>query len=48
MIMQGALLARQRIVLVTDAAEVSKPIISVLEKTKISTLRKYFTTVADE
>ncbi|MFD5493323.1 hypothetical protein ACFWH4_10430 [Streptomyces sp. NPDC127091] len=42
------ILARQRVVLVTDAAEVSKPIISVRDKTKISTLRKYFTTVADE
>ncbi|MEU0738903.1 glycosyltransferase family 39 protein [Streptomyces sp. NPDC006134] len=42
------MLARQRIVLVTDAAEVSKPVRSAGDKTKISTLRKYFTPVTDE
>ncbi|MDT9682062.1 glycosyltransferase family 39 protein [Streptomyces sp. TRM76323] len=42
------ILAQQRVVLVTDAAEVSRPTVSVRDKTKISTLRKYFTPVADE
>ncbi|MER6995467.1 glycosyltransferase family 39 protein [Streptomyces sp. NPDC000410] len=42
------MLAQQRIVLVTDAAKVSKPTSSVRDGTKLSTLRQYFTPVADE
>ncbi|MFV0132549.1 hypothetical protein ACLGIH_04730 [Streptomyces sp. HMX87] len=42
------MLARQRIILVTDAAEVARPTRSARDRTKISTLRRYFAPVADE
>ncbi|MDQ1010231.1 mannosyltransferase [Streptomyces sp. V4I23] len=42
------MLARQRIVLVTDAEDASKPASSARDRTKISTLREYFRPVADE
>ncbi|MCP9958462.1 glycosyltransferase family 39 protein [Streptomyces sudanensis] len=45
---RAEILARRRVVLVTDAAEVAKPTASSRDEAKISTLRTYFTPVADE
>jgi mannosyltransferase len=44
---RAAMLAQQRILLVTDAAQVAKPVTAARDKMKTSVLRKYFTAVAD-
>ncbi|ELP70797.1 putative membrane protein [Streptomyces turgidiscabies Car8] len=45
---RAVILAQQRILLVTDAARVARPVTAKRDKTKISVLTKYFTAVADE
>jgi mannosyltransferase len=45
---RAAMLAQQRILLVTDASRVAKPATAERDRTKTSVLRKYFTAVADE
>ncbi|MFJ3826093.1 glycosyltransferase family 39 protein [Streptomyces nodosus] len=44
----AAMLAQQRILLVTDATQVAKPVTAERDKMKIAVLKKYFTPVADE
>ncbi|AXG80947.1 glycosyltransferase family 39 protein [Streptomyces paludis] len=45
---RDAMLAQRRILLVTDAREVAKPLSGARDRTKISVLREHFTVVADE
>ncbi|MFK4145644.1 hypothetical protein [Streptomyces sp. NPDC004065] len=45
---RAAMLAQQRILLVTDAAQVAKPVSADRDKAKISVLKKYFTAVSDK
>lgn len=45
---RAAMLAQQRILLVTDATQVAKPVTAERERMKASVLKKYFTAVADE
>lgn len=45
---RAAMLAQQRILLVTDATQVAKPVTAERDKTKTAVLKKYFTPVADE
>ena len=43
-----AMLAQQRILLVTDATEVARPVSARRDKAKTAVLKEYFTVVADE
>ncbi|MEU5534956.1 glycosyltransferase family 39 protein [Streptomyces sp. NPDC020362] len=45
---RAAMLAQHRILLVTDATEVAKPVSAERDRVKTSVLRSYFTVVADE
>ncbi|MFJ4737502.1 hypothetical protein ACIP6V_35715 [Streptomyces sp. NPDC088770] len=45
---RAAMLAQQRILLVTDATQVAKPVTAERDKMKTAVLKKYFTPVADE
>jgi mannosyltransferase len=45
---RAAMLAQQRILLVTDATQVAKPVMVERDKMKTAVLKKYFTPVADE
>ncbi|MEU1012160.1 glycosyltransferase family 39 protein [Streptomyces sp. NPDC005890] len=45
---RAAILAEHRVLLVTDASRVSRPVTADRDKTKITMLRRYFTPVADE
>lgn len=45
---RAAMLAQQRILLVTDVPRVARPVTAARDRTKMSVLRKYFTAVADE
>ncbi|MFE2930024.1 hypothetical protein [Streptomyces sp. NPDC059278] len=45
---RAAMLTQQRILLVTDATEVAKPVTAARDKVKVSVLRKYFSAVGDE
>ncbi|MFE3825531.1 hypothetical protein [Streptomyces sp. NPDC059092] len=45
---RAAMLAQRRILLVTDAPRVARPVTAARDRMKISVLEKYFTAVADE
>ncbi|KAB1140618.1 hypothetical protein F7R91_35400 [Streptomyces luteolifulvus] len=45
---RAAMLAQQRILLVTDTPRVARPVTAERDRTKVSVLRQYFTAVADE
>jgi mannosyltransferase len=45
---RAAILAQQRILLVTDTPRVARPVTAERDRTKVSVLRQYFTAVADE
>lgn len=44
---RAAILAQRRILLVTDATQVAKPVSAMRDRVKISVLKEYFTVVAD-